>query len=143
MPRRSTVLILGLLLLIAGGIYAIREYGRGVADAAALPVAVEVTAAKLLDDFQENEVQATARYVGATDQVVLVSGTIRAMEPMATGTTNVILETGDDLAGVVCEFAEKTVPSHWESGTLVRIKGICTGMLMDVVLVRCVAADSE
>ena len=88
-----------------------------------------------------DEAAATATYVGTTEQAVQVSGTIRAMEPSGDGKVTVILETGDPLAGVTCEFAEADVPGTWRSGTEVSVKGICTGLLMDVVLVRCAAVE--
>jgi hypothetical protein len=56
------------------------------------------------------------------------------------GRTEVILETGDPLAGIVCSF-ESAAPPAIVVGDTVRVKGVCTGMLMDVVLVRCTLAS--
>lgn len=140
MKRKQLIAIAGVLLLTVGATYGYLEYNRGVTGTADLPVAVNVTAGELLGDFQTDEAEATRRYVGTNEQVVQVSGTIRSIEPLGTGITNVILETGDDLAGIVCEFPDKDLPGDWRSGAEVAVKGICTGLLMDVVLVRCVAA---
>ncbi|MBK7298775.1 MAG: hypothetical protein IPI91_20055 [Flavobacteriales bacterium] len=50
------------------------------------------------------------------------------------------LETGDALAGVVCEFEKNDMPNEWKAGDQASIKGICTGMLLDIVLIRCKAS---
>ena len=140
MMRSKSLAIAAVVLLIAGAAYAYKEYNRGMAGAASLPVKESVSAPQLLDDFQTDEAAALKRYVGDVEQVVQVTGTIRNMEPVGTDKTNVILESGNDLAAVVCEFDNKDLPIDWRSGATVSVKGICTGMLMDVVLVRCVQA---
>ena len=139
--RPKTLLIVGLTIAVVGGGYAILEYGRGVKGADDLSVAATVNAEQLMAEFTADEAAATAKYVGTTDQAVQVNGTIRSMEPTGDGKITVVLETGDPLAGVTCEFAEGDVPVTWRSGTQVSVKGICTGMLMDVVLVRCAALE--
>lgn len=134
------MIAVGATVALVAGVYAWMEYDRGVADAGAMAVKEKVTAPDLLAAFQADEASATARYVGATEQAIQVTGIVRAIEPQPGGPVNVVLETGDDLAGVVCEFAQGTVPAAWTTGGEVAVKGICTGALMDVVLVRCVPA---
>ncbi len=138
-PRSIIVVVLA--FAVGGGLYAWKEFQRKPTGADALVAKESLSAADLLKAFQTDEVAATAKYVGATEQAVDVSGTIRAMEPADGGKVNVTLETGDALAGVVCEFAEADVPKDWRSGASVNVKGICTGMLLDVVLVRCAAVE--
>ncbi|MBX2973520.1 MAG: hypothetical protein KF797_10485 [Flavobacteriales bacterium] len=139
MRPRVMIAVAATIALAGGGTYAYLEYNRGVAGADSMPVKETVTAHQLLADFQADEAAATARYVGAKEQVVQVSGTIRSMEPDGTDKTTVVLEAGDELAGVVCEFANKDLPADLRSGATISVKGICTGLLMDVVLVRCIA----
>lgn len=141
MKRSVMIALAAAALLAGGGTYAYMEYSRGTARADEMPVAQRLSAAELLQAFQNDEQTATKTYVGATEQVVQVSGSIRSMEPVGTDKTNVVLETGDQLAAVVCEFDNKDLPIDWRSGAQVNVKGICTGLLMDVVLVRCVAAQ--
>lgn len=141
MKRTKLPAVVGILLLVGGGTYGYLEYDRGVASTAPLPVKVSVTADRLLKDFQTSESIATQKYAAGSDQAVQVTGTIRNMEPVGAGITNVMLETGDELAAVVCEFKNKDLPVDWRPGAQVSIKGVCTGMLIDVVLVRCVAGQ--
>ena len=140
MNRRELLWALVAILLIGAGIYAWKEYDRGIAATGTRPVMETVTAAQLLADFQADEAAATSRYVGATEQVVQVRGTIRSIAPMGGGITNVVLETGDALAGVLCEFPESDLPPDWREGDQVSVRGVCTGFLLDVVLIRCIAA---
>lgn len=128
-------------VLVVGGAFAWRAYDRGVADAGSMPVKEKVTAADLLTAFTTDEGAATAKYVGTAEQVTQVSGTIRAIDPAGNGKMNVTLETGDALAGVVCEFNKGAAPSAWKIGDAVAVNGICTGLLLDVVLVRCTAVE--
>jgi len=140
MRPRTIIAVIGTAALV-GGILAWREYGRGHVDTAHREPLAKVTATELLAAFVADEPGATSRFVGTTEQVVQVSGAIRAIEPVSEGMTNIILETGDDLAGVVCEFSPGDVPPSWAPGSNVSVKGVCTGMLLDVVLVRCAAAE--
>jgi hypothetical protein len=135
--RPKTMLFVGLTVAAVAGGYALMEYSRGVKGADDLQVTATLNAEQLLAEFTTDEAAATAKYVGTTEQAVQVSGTIRSMEPSGAGKVTVVLETGDPLAGVTCEFAEADVPLEWRSGAAVTVKGICTGLLLDVVLVRC------
>lgn len=140
MKKKSILLVLVAVLLL-GGVYGWSEYNRGAADANDMPVKEMVTAAALLEAFTADEDAATARFVGSTEQVVQVSGMIRSMEPIGQDRTNVVLATDSELAGVVCEFTNADLPGDWRSGAEVSVKGICTGLLLDVVLVRCVPVE--
>ncbi len=140
MNMKIILLALG-LAVVAGGGYAWSEYNRQKVSSTDAIAKEQVTAEVLLKAFTTDESAANARFVGTTEQVIQVSGTIRSMEPVGNEMTNVVLETGNELAGVVCEFANKDLHPDWRSGAQVKVKGICTGVLMDVVLVRCAAVE--
>ena len=55
------------------------------------------------------------------------------------GNYNLTLQ-GPDLAGIGCEFENKLQNklATLKEGQTIKVKGICTGILMDVVLVDCV-----
>lgn len=140
MNRKTLGILLFAAALIAA-VYGWNEFNRGAADANELPVKETVGAQELFDAFLSDESAATERFVGTKEQVIQVNGTIRGIEKAGPNLTNVILATTDDMAAVVCEFDEGAVPSAWIAGKDVSVKGICTGMLLDVILVRCVAAE--
>jgi len=135
------MIIVAATVAVVGGTFALIEYNRGPQGVSSMEPVGTVKAEELLNAFVADEALATGTYVGEQEQAVQVSGAIGAMEEVGEGKTNVILETGDPLAGIVCEFATKDIPITWRSGATVSVKGICTGILLDVVLVRCVAVE--
>lgn len=95
---------------------------------------IEITAVDLLKAFQEDEMAANAKYV---DRVLMVTGTVLNIQTDSSGAT-VNLQSNDPLATVTCSFYQddkgvKTI----KAGSPVRVKGVCTGMLTDVVLNKC------
>lgn len=135
------IAVFATVAVVGGGTFAYLEYERGVSGAAEMKPVAAVTAGELLSAYTTDEAAADQRFVGSAEQAIQVSGTIRAMEPVGSDKTNVILETGDPMAGVVCEFTNTDLPQDWRSGVEVTVQGICTGMLMDVVLVRCIGVQ--
>jgi hypothetical protein len=139
--RPKIMIAVAATVAVVGGAFAWKAYDRAPSTGASMPAKETVTAPALLAAFNANEQAATEKYVGTIEQVVQVSGSIRAIEPAADGKTNVTLETGDALAGVVCEFNKGEAPSTWKAGDAVAVKGICTGLLLDVILVRCAPVE--
>ena len=98
---------------------------------------VESTAATLFTAFSSDETAAGKLY---NDKVVQVAGTIREISKETNGPTNILLETGDPLGAVVCEFTADQAP-EWKKGMNVTVKGFCAGFNMDVLLQRCSAVE--
>ncbi|MFN6117967.1 MAG: OB-fold protein [Flavobacteriales bacterium] len=151
MRPKIMIAVLGTVAVIGGGTYAYMEYSRGNAGADAMRTVTSIPATDLLAAYSTDEAAADKRFVGEKEQAIEVSGTIRAIEPVGDSKTNVILETGDPMAGVVCEFANSELPIDWRSGATVKVKGICKGMQKgdgllemlgsDVLLTRCAASQ--
>ncbi|MCC6401660.1 MAG: hypothetical protein IT227_12925 [Flavobacteriales bacterium] len=135
---KRIVILIALLAVIGGGWYAWREYNRTAGPTSELEAAEAIEAAALLQAYTADENAANARFNG---KVLLVSGTVREVKAPENGLVDVVLETGDPLAGVVCQFAQADVPSALTAGAPARIKGISTGLLMDVVLQRCAIVE--
>ena len=101
---------------------------------------VSVSASKLLDDFESDETAANETYLG---KVVEVKGTVKEVKSGDTG-TQVVLETESMLGGVTCGFPAESISLEELSGKIgqqIKIKGECTGYLMDVILERCVLSN--
>ncbi|HLF62269.1 MAG TPA: hypothetical protein VI603_00850 [Saprospiraceae bacterium] len=100
-----------------------------------------LTPAELLTDFQNNEEAANAKYLG---KVVQLNGTILEIVPGENMEMQVILETGDLMARVSCVMKEDYntfLERKLKRGDTVTIKGFCTGVIMDVVVDRCVIVN--
>ena len=112
-------------------------YNEKPVQAAEKTAEVRMTAIALYTAFAADETAAGKLY---NDKVVQVSGTVREISSEANGPTNVLLETGDPLGAVVCEFAAANAPA-WKKGMNVTVKGFCAGFNMDVLLQRCSAVE--
>lgn len=95
----------------------------------------------LVSEYDLDEKKANAKYLG---KIVEVSGIVSEKTKDRTGNYNVTLQ-GPDLAGIGCEFENKVQDklASLKEGQEVKIKGICTGVLMDVVLVDCVIENND
>ena len=140
--QKKTMIIVGVLVAgVAGAIIGMNEYNREPKKALEQKEAVSTTAPELLAAFVADEAAANTKFVGSVEQAIRVTGIIRAISEDNNGLVNVTLETGDAMAGVVCEFAAADVPATWKPGDKVVLKGICTGYLIDVILNRCGAVE--
>ena len=97
-----------------------------------------VPAIRLFDEYNNNESAADARYL---NKIVSVEGRISEVSAMDSKGLTIMLESGTPLFGVSCQLPEGTGNRTLKRGELVKIKGLCTGKLMDVVLVKCVLED--
>ena len=126
-------LLLLVVLITAGGV--LYYYYKKPPDIRRSTAHYQTTAPALLAEFNQNESTANAKYL---DKIVIVEGTISNIEPDG-GSPAVFLETGDPMAAVTCSFynTESAALKNLKTGTTIKIKGVCTGMLTDVVLNKC------
>lgn len=134
--------LLALIIAIVAGAVGYYMYNKPPEGVSGKKPAYEVTPAALLADFQNNEEAANAKYLG---KVVQLNGTILEIIPGEDMVMQVILDTGDLMARVSCMMAEdhnKFLERKLKKGDTVSIKGYCTGVIMDVVVDRCVVVDN-
>ena len=127
-------LIITVILVLGAAIYGYLEFNRGVESNAEAKSDVTISANELLTAFQTDEAAANAKY---NDKVVEVTGAVRDAQ-QTEGKLVVSLDAGDSMAGVTCEMDPNNKRTDYKTGDQVTLKSTCSGMLMDVVLVRCV-----
>lgn len=93
--------------------------------------AITVTAQGIMDAYNADEKKANTLYL---DKAIEVSGEVSDVNTTQQGKTVVSLKTADPMGGVRCTMKENT---DIKPGEAVRIKGICSGFLMDVTLIDC------
>ena len=93
--------------------------------------AITVTAQAILDAYNTDEKKANTLYL---DKAIEVSGEVAGVSKTQQGKTVVSLKTTDPMAGIRCTMKEAVEVT---TGNNVRIKGICSGFLMDVTLIDC------
>lgn len=123
------------LLLIGGGV-AYYLYNKPHQNMEQADADLSIAADQLFKAFSEDENAANTAYL---NKVVQVSGKVRSSLD-ENGITSVMLESGDEMSGVICQMDElnDNQRKEFSAGEDVTFKCMCTGMLMDVVLVRCV-----
>ncbi len=101
---------------------------------------VSLSAVEVFQAFESNETAANEEYL---DKIVAVSGTVKDVSKNEEGIVSVTLDAGQDMFGVICQLDQLTQHPRedFPIGETVSFKGLCTGMLMDVVLVRCVETN--
>jgi hypothetical protein len=134
--KRIVWIVLGLFLvgIVAGTFVYLYTFRKADLSVASKKAEIEIKATELLKNFTEKEDSANAAFL---NKVLAVEGLIDKVTEDSTSIT-VYLKNPEDLAGVMCGFHKSTIDkSSLKPGNSIRIKGICTGYLMDVVLNKC------
>jgi tRNA_anti-like len=93
---------------------------------------IPVSATVLFQAYTVDEQLANKTYL---EEIVEVTGEVKTISINGEGFTVVVLKTDDPMFGINCTVEEKK--STMKEGETVTLKGICTGYLTDVVLIRC------
>ena len=129
------IIIFSILFLgLAGGGYGLYLFNKPLQNLDKKKAELLVQSEVLYSTFEENEENANATYI---DKVIEVKGKVYKVEKNENGTT-IFLEAGSLMGYVLCEMDPTGNYDDINEGTIVVIKGICTGYLMDVVLSRSV-----
>lgn len=124
-------LLVMVLMGATGAVVAYKMYNkphRSVQDADA----VAVSAADLVTKYEADEAASNKLYL---DKVLNVTGEVDAVAQNQKGETVITLK-GSDMGGVICTMEEKNTETV-QKGSIIKLQGICTGYLTDVVMVRC------
>jgi len=139
MSRRFIFILTGILLLIIIIFFVWQRLFRvSETSVASEEPSVEISGSELLNTFQINEDSANSLFLG---KVILVSGQVNSIDEDS-ATFSVYLKGQDDLTGVMCIFNKPVdLTSSVKVGSEARIKGLCSGYLLDVILNKCAMAD--
>ncbi len=125
-----------LAILTIAAAYGLYRYNEPPADTREEAADIQITAVELARAFNRDEEVANRNYV---DKVLLVTGKFTRIEYDPSGVATLYLDSGNPLDFVICSFYKEETPAlkNIAPGTMVRVKGICSGKLMDVVLNKC------
>jgi len=93
-----------------------------------------LTATELQKEFEDNESTASARYI---NKILEVTGTIGSITLADSNNLNISLKTGSDISSVICTFPAIGDPSKFKAGDEIKLRGECSGFLMDVLINNC------
>lgn len=135
--KTKAAILLSLLIVPVVVIACITMYNKPHINVAkTAPDISSITSQTLLNDFLSDENQANSKYL---EQIIQVTGVISKLET-AKGGGIVTLRDEDSFGSVMCHLSpeETEKMESLKKGQSVTVKGICTGYLMDVILVKCV-----
>jgi hypothetical protein len=122
-----------LLIALGAGIFGYLQWNKPHTDVSQSPSDIAIAPSELLAQFNTDENAANSKYL---DKIIEVEGIVKSINPVQNG-GSVSLDASDDMASVTCEFENLSDISEIKLGDKVKVKGLCSGKLIDVVLNRC------
>jgi uncharacterized protein YxeA len=129
---KKILLIVLALVIVGTGITAFYYYNKKVESLEHVKPEVEVSAHKLLTDYENDEKAANEVYLG---KVIQVQGAISAILDEA-GKKKIQLDAGSPMSTIICEMDSTNSIGQVKAGDEVKIKGLCSGYLSDVIVVQ-------
>jgi len=133
---KSKILIVVALVLLIGAFIGYKMWNKPHMDIASADSFMTISANDLVKAFKEDEAAANAKFL---NKVITVSGKIATVN-QELGQNALHLETDDMMALVVCNLDpfSKHVKVDFKAGEQINLKGVCSGMLTDVIIDRCI-----
>ncbi|HEX6333384.1 MAG TPA: hypothetical protein VFZ78_04100 [Flavisolibacter sp.] len=145
--KRTYIILLVVLVIVAIGWYGYSEYNRTNEDLLKKKPAYSMQAAELIAAFEKDTASANRKF---TDKVIQVSGTVKSLD---TNGNPVVIALGDpgQMSSVQCSMDSSHAEGYRKirEGDHVTLKGMCTGgkteemFGTDVILNRSVALTDK
>jgi hypothetical protein len=138
-PLIRNLLLVVIILGLVGGAIGFYMYNKKNPDLSKTKADFAVQVSELVNEFNQDEASASSKYI---DKVIEVTGPVATIEIKSDSTMNVTLADEDQMSGVICTFHDITNPASIKikEGEIITVRGVCSGMLMDVLLNDCVIA---
>ena len=130
MTVKKIIVVTIIALIATGAIVFYYLYNKPLQDVASLEAQV-VSAEKLYSAFSNNEQSANSEYL---NKAVEVNGKVIEVKKNQVDGSQIVLDTGNPMSGIACTMEDDT--KNIRPGDEVTIKGICTGYLNDVIIIR-------
>lgn len=135
-PSNSKLMKKLLLILLGLGVIGVAVgyymYNKPVESLENKKPAMEVTAAKIVEDYQANETTANDLYLG---KVIQVNGKVGAVTTEE-GKKKITIDSGNPMSAIICEMEDDSEAANVQAGQDIAVKGKCSGYLSDVILVQ-------
>ena len=129
---KKKLFLLALIIIALAGSYSFYMYNKPVSSLEKMKTDHFISASELLEQYEDSEEKANEVFL---DKVIEVKGIINKIEENE-GQYSIYLETENMMSAIICEMDKKITSINLIVGEKVTLKGLCTGYLMDVVLVR-------
>ncbi len=132
MKRKNVkYILLALALIIAGAaFYGYKEYNRTNKDIAIITPSFKTTSTELINEFTKNDTVANTKYL---DKTIALNGNIKSIDKDENGFFTIVIGDTSSTTSVRCSMdsVHNMEASTLKEGTLVNVKGICTGFIKD------------
>ncbi|MBX7243143.1 MAG: OB-fold putative lipoprotein [Bacteroidia bacterium] len=137
MKKKHVILIIILMLSAGAGYYGYKEFTREHESLNETKADIAMPSSELIAAFTNDENKANAQFL---DKIISVRGVVKSVQKDDKGLYTVFLGSEGEMSSVSCQVDDKesATVQNLKPGDKVTFKGVCTGMLMDVVLIRCV-----
>jgi DNA/RNA endonuclease YhcR with UshA esterase domain len=132
---KTKKIIIGILVLgMLGAFVAYKMYNKPHVNVAEASTDISISAEKILADFSADEITANSKYL---EKIIEVKGVVSELN-IEKEKGIITLKTRDDFGSVLCHLSEEATKemSVLIEGQTITVKGICTGYLMDVILIK-------
>jgi hypothetical protein len=133
-------IILGFLIIAILGLFgSLYYYNKPHVNVENSDAVYRLTAQNLIKEYQENEQNTNEKY---TEQVIQIEGNVYEISTLR-GNSVVTLNDPDSQSSIICHMqAEDNKRAlRLKKGQRIVIKGVCTGYLLDVIMVRCILVE--
>ena len=132
--NRKKIILVFIILGTVGGFLGYKMYNKPHIDVLKSSMEISISANKILDDFSLDETAANKKYL---EKVILIKGEISEIK-IEREKGIITLKTNDNFGSILCHLSAEATKkmSTLNLGETITIKGICTGFLMDVILVK-------
>lgn len=133
--HKKKIIIAILIIGIIGVFVAYKMYNKPHINVADSKSDLTLTADKIINDFSSDESKANTLYL---EKIIEVSSEISELN-VEKGKGIITLKTKDDFGSVLCHLSDESTKKmgSLKVGQTISVKGICTGYLLDVILVKC------
>jgi len=130
------IIIGGAILIIIAFFIAIKLYNKPHVDTKKSKADFVLTAQNLISDFLQDEISAEQKYA---NQVLQINGEIHKISTL-NGNGVITLKFTNLDSSIICHLQpeENKKILLFKKGQKITVKGICTGYLLDVIMVNCV-----
>jgi len=133
--KKNKIVIVILIVGFVGVFVAYKMYNKPHVNVVDTKSDIILSASKILNDFSTDENLANKLYL---EKIIKINGTISELN-IEKERGIITLKTTDDFGSVLCHLSEGGMKKmkSLKVGQTITLKGICTGFLMDVILVKC------
>ena len=137
--RKFKILIGFFLVVIIGLTASLYYYNKPHVNIEKSDAAYRLTAQNLIKEYQDNEKNTNEKY---TEKVIQIEGDVSEISTLR-GNSVVTLNDPDSESSIICHMqAEDNKRAlTLKKGERITIKGVCTGYLLDVIMVRCILVE--